>query len=84
MIPQPRDFLIEVSAQPNNSYINLPIKSLFLNVLTPDRPLAHTSFTYQKLNMDGFSVRNGFLGYPDSTQKIFLKFLHAQGLFQTS
>ena len=52
--------------------------------LTPIRPLAHTSFTYRKLNMDGFSVLNGFLGYVDSTQKIFLKFLHAQGLFQTS
>ena len=46
--------------------------------------MTHTSFTYQKLNMDCFSVLNGFLGYPDSTQKIFLKFLHAQGLFQTS
>ena len=52
--------------------------------LTPNRPLAHTSFTYRKLNMDDFSVLNGFLGYVDSTQKIFLKFLHAQGLFQTS
>ena len=51
-------------------------------VLTPNRPLAHTSFTYRKLNMDGFSVLNGFLGYVDSTQKIFLKFLHAQGLFR--
>ena len=30
--------------------------------LTPNRPLAHTSFTYRKLNMDGFSILNGFLG----------------------
>ena len=51
--------------------------------LTP-RPLAHISFTYRKLNMDVFSVLNGFLGCVDSTQKIFLKFFHAQGLFQTS
>ena len=50
-------------------------------VLTPNRPLVHTSFTHPKLNMDGFSVLNGFLGYLDSTQKIFLKFLHAQDLF---
>ena len=56
----------------------------FLGSLTPNSPLVHTSFTYRKLNMDGFSVLNGFLGYVDSTQKIFLKFLHAQGLFQTS
>ena len=53
-------------------------------ILTPNRPVAHTSFTYRKLNMDDFSVLYGFLGYLDSTQKIFLKFLHAQGLFQTS
>ena len=53
-------------------------------LLTPNRPLVHTSFTYPKLNMDGFSILNGFLGYIHSTQKIFLKFLHAGGLFQTS
>ena len=52
--------------------------------LTPNRPLLHTSFTYPKLNMDGFSILNGFFGYVDSTQKIFLKFFHAQGFFQTS
>ena len=34
--------------------------------------------------MDGFSVLNVFLECVDSTQKIFLKFLHAQGLFQAS
>ena len=28
--------------------------------LTPNSPLAHISFTYRKLNMDGFSVLNGF------------------------
>ena len=39
-------------------------------LLTPNRPLVHTSFTYPKLNMDGFSVLNGSLGYVDSTQKI--------------
>ena len=54
------------------------------SALTPNRPLAHTSFTYRKLNLDGFCVLNGFLGYPDSTQIFFLKFLHAQGVFQTS
>ena len=47
------------------------IYKFFCVPLTPNRPLAHTSFTYRKLNMDGFSVLNGFLGYPDSTQKIF-------------
>jgi hypothetical protein len=57
---------------------------VFKSRLTPNMPVAHTSFTYRKLNMDGFSVLNGFLGYVDSTQKIFLKFFHAQGLFQTS
>ena len=46
--------------------------------------LVLTSFTYPNLNMDGFSILNGFLGYVYSTQKIFLKFLHAQGLFQNS
>ena len=34
-----------------------------LMFLTPNRPLAHTSFTYRKLNMDVFSVLNGFLGH---------------------
>ena len=38
--------------------------------LTPNRPLVHTSFTYPKLNMDGFSVLNGSLGYEDSTQEV--------------
>ena len=59
-------------------------QEMFTIALTPNRPLVHTSFTYPKLNMDSFSVLNSSLGYVDSTQKIFLKFLHAQGLFQTS
>ena len=41
------------------------------SILTPNRPLAHTSFTYRKLNMDGFSDPNGHLGHVDSTQKYF-------------
>ena len=34
------------------------------------RPLVHTSFTYLKLNMDGFSLLDGSLGYVDSTQEV--------------
>ena len=51
--------------------------------LTPNRPVAHTSFTYRKLNMDVFSVLNGSLGYLDSTQEVEWNSLHAQSLFQT-
>ena len=50
-----------------------------LDPLTPNRPLAHTSFMYRKLNMDSFSVLNGSLGYVDSTQKVEW---NAQNLFQ--
>ena len=50
--------------------------------LTPNRPVAHTSFTYRKLNMDVFSVLNGSLGYVDSTQEVKWNSLHAQSLFQ--
>ena len=40
----------------------IPICSLSNRSLTPNMPLAHTSFTYRKLNMDGFCALNGFLG----------------------
>ena len=39
------------------------IFSSIFDHLTPNRQLAHTSFTYRKLNMDGFSVLNASLGY---------------------
>jgi hypothetical protein len=65
-------------------FLQQPALVTISKTLTPNRPLVQTSFTYPKLNMDGFSVLNGSLGYGDSTQKIFLKFLHAEGLFQTS
>ena len=52
------------------------------NYLTPNRPVAHTSFTYRKLNMDVFSVLDGSLGYVDSTQEVEWNSLHAQSLFQ--
>ena len=57
-------------------------KQGFSYVLTPNRPLAHTSFTYRKLNMDGFSALNDFLGYVDTTQEKEWNSLHAQSLFQ--
>ena len=38
--------------------------------LTPNSPLVHTYLTYPKLNMEGFSVPNTFLGYGESTQEI--------------
>ena len=44
----------------------------------PNRPVVHTSFTYPKLNMDGFSVLNGSLGYEDSTKEVEWNSLHAQ------
>ena len=47
-------------------------------LLTPNRPLVHTSFTYPKLNMDGFSLLNGSLGYVDSTQEVEWNSLHAE------
>ena len=50
--------------------------------ITPNRPLAHTSFTYRKLNLDGFSVLNVFLGYVDSTQEVEWNSLRAKSLFQ--
>ena len=48
------------------------------NSLTPNRPLIHTSFTYPKLNMDGFSVLGGLLGCVDSTEEVEWNSLHAQ------
>ena len=51
----------------------------FINTsLIPNKPLIHALFTYSKLNMDDFSVLTGRLGYPDSTQEVELKSLHAQ------
>ena len=45
--------------------------------LTPYRPLRQTSFTYPKLNLDGFTVLNASLAYEDSTQEVKYNFLHA-------
>ena len=53
-------------------------KIIVYNHLTPNRPLVHTSFTYPKLNMDGFSLLNGSLGYVDSTQEVEWNSLHAE------
>ena len=47
-------------------------------VLTPNRPLIQTSFTYPKLNMDNFSGPGGPLGYGDSTQEVEWNSLHAE------
>ena len=46
--------------------------------LTPNRPLVHTSFTYPKLNMDGFSLLSASLGYVDSSQEVEWNSLHAE------
>ena len=48
--------------------------------LTPNRPLVQTSFTYPKLNMDGFSPLSASLGYEDSSQEVEWNSLHAQRL----
>ena len=42
-----------------------------LRVLTANRPLIHTCFTYPILNMDDFSVQAGPLGHGDVTKKIY-------------
>ena len=52
-------------------------------ILTHNTPtITHTSFTYSKLNMDEICGLKFYLLYVHTSQKIFLKFLHAQGLFQ--
>ena len=61
--------------------ITYKIKTLLrlgFSELTPNRPLVHTSFTYPKLNMDGFSVLNGSLVYGDGSKKFKWNSLHAQ------
>ena len=47
-------------------------------MLTPNRPLVHTSFMYPKLNIDGFFDLNGSLEYEDSTQEVEWNSLHVQ------
>ena len=39
-------------------------------LLTPNRPLVHTSFTYPKLNMDDFSVLAGLLEFVDRIKDV--------------
>ena len=46
--------------------------------LTPNGPLRQTSFTYQILNMDDFSLLAGLLGYVDSTEEVERNSLHAE------
>ena len=46
--------------------------------LTPNRPLVHTSLTYQKLNMDEICSLKVYLSCVHTSQKISLKSLHAQ------
>ena len=53
-------------------------KSLNSYYLTPNRPLVHTSFTYPKLNMDGFSLLSASLGYEDNSQEVKWNSLHAE------
>ena len=37
-------------------------------ILTPNRPLIHTCFTYPKLNMDNFSALYGAFVYVEGTK----------------
>ena len=49
----------------------LVIPKVYAVIASPfNKPLIHTSLTYPKLNMDGFSVLDGSLGYQDSTQEV--------------
>ena len=59
--------------------LGLEVKAIKVTYLTPNRLLVHTSFTYRKLNMDGFSVLNGSLGCQDSTWQVECNSLHAEG-----
>ena len=55
----------------------MPFDSYYFH-LTPNRPLVQTSFTYPKLNMDGFSLLSASLGYEDSSQEVEWNSLHAE------
>ena len=48
------------------------------DLLTPNTPLIHTSFTYSKLNMDEIRGLKVYLSYVHTSQKFLLKSLHAQ------
>ena len=51
---------------------------VLIEILTPNMPLIHTSFTYRKLNMDEICGLKSYLSCVHTSQKILLKSLHAQ------
>ena len=51
---------------------------IYVQVLTPNTPLIHTSFTYPKLNMDEIYGLKFYLLHVHTSQKKLLKSLHAQ------